>query len=79
MVSDYFSPPPNPHRKEEVKHGIYIGADNFLFNEGALLRKDPENDLAVLAQFDDIHLLQAFGWHSFLKKDFKIDGEDDDQ
>ena len=60
-------------------HGIYHedGKRSDLRFKGALLRQDPENEDNYLAQFDPRHVPEAFGWHSFPKKNFvNIEGEE---
>lgn len=55
-----------------MKRGIYSpnGPWVHLQNKGTLLRQDPDNPDNYLAQFNPRHLREAFGWHSFPKRDF---------
>ena len=57
-----------------MDHGVYIGSDTSLLGKGALVMDDPESSTRmVLAQFDDISLPEAFGWHPFFSYDFRMD------
>ena len=49
----------------------YIGSRPDLRNKTALLRSDPEDADSVLAQFDDIRLLESCAWHRFKRSDFR--------
>jgi len=56
-----------------TKHAIYIGGNPRLKNRGALIQDDVELGAGhVLAQFDVMHLKEAFNWHPFLKSEFKL-------
>ncbi len=60
-------------------HGTYHenGPDKRLRFQGALLQQDPEKEGYCIAQFDPLHLPEAYGWHSFPKKLFvNIRGDD---
>lgn len=54
-------------------HGKYSadrGPDKRLWFKDALLMQDPANEDNYLAQFDALHLPEAFGWHPFPKSYF---------
>lgn len=55
--------------------GIYKtdGPDKHLVLKGALLREDPDDLNSYLAQFDDLCLKEAFGWHRFKKEAFEVE------
>jgi hypothetical protein len=50
--------------------GIYIGKEPHLHNLSALLRHDEGDKTVWLAQFDAMHVVEAFNWHPFPKSDF---------
>ena len=62
-----------------MMHGIYVGKEARLRGKGALLRPDEATETQgkssplLLAQFDDMELTEAFGWHLFDRNDFNID------
>jgi len=59
-------------------HGTYIedAPDQHLQSKSALLQQDPDKPENFIAQFDDVNLYEAFGWHSFPKKWFvNLEGE----
>lgn len=59
--------------------GMYDGTEQRLRQQGVLLMPDPDNEDNYLAQFDGFHLPEAYGWHSFPKKDFvNIEGQDEE-
>jgi hypothetical protein len=68
-----------------MKHGTYIGIDPALKGETALLRRDGDSDITVLAQFDNMELVTHpgeclySGWHQFLSSDFKEDMSTEEQ
>lgn len=54
--------------------GTYCGNQAFLFDRRAVLRWSPETeDGWVLAQFNDLELSLAYGWHPFPRSDFDLD------
>lgn len=48
---------------------IYIGSIPWLKEKLALVRDSPKPGF-VLAQFDDINMVEGFGWHAFKINDF---------
>lgn len=53
-----------------MKHGIYKGKVKHLVGEGAILRKDSDNQYNYLAQFDNRDLAEAFNWISLRTYNF---------
>jgi hypothetical protein len=56
-----------------MKHGTYINPNDaypHLEGKTAILQ---DYSTFIMAQFDDMTLTEAFGWHSFAKEDFKVD------
>lgn len=55
-----------------MRTAIFVGDREkypHLFNKSAIIRRGKWPD-KVLAQFDAMHLKEAFGWHEFDLKDF---------
>ena len=53
----------------EQAQAIYTGPIKHLLNNTALLRPGCCEE-KVLAQFNALHLKEAFGWHEIPRKDF---------
>lgn len=53
-------------------HGIYheSGPEQHLRFKRALLRQHPNRPDYYIAQFDNISLREAYGWHTYPKKRF---------
>ncbi|MDX9698621.1 MAG: hypothetical protein RBT55_03525 [Rhodocyclaceae bacterium] len=72
---------------EDMKHGTYVGREEKLKGETALLRINPQLPEQVQAQFDNLELEYngvnlAHGWHIFPLAAFEVDpepAEDDDE
>ncbi len=50
--------------------GRYVGPDQRLYNQRALLMK---TTTGWKAQFDDTSLPEAYGWWEFLESEFEVD------
>lgn len=58
-----------------MQHGVFLNTqDHFSHLKGktALIREGSASD-RVLAQFDDVTVPEAFGWHEFMRDEFSIE------
>lgn len=73
LAARYMTPPPTPPDPEPwYWKGVYVGPRTDLRGEEAMVRpKEQCPDGDVVAQFDNMGLAEAFGWHRFPAADFK--------
>jgi hypothetical protein len=57
----------------KIWSGTYRRDIPLLRNKRAALMADPNDAAWVLAQFDDLAIPQAYGWHPFPAGDFQND------
>ena len=63
--------------ESKLQRATYIGSMPHLVGKTARLMEDCESrSRGVLAQFNDVSLKEAFGWHSFYAYEFHVDAEE---